>query len=101
MLLAAIFGIDLALFLLAREARQRTGFRAAGLDLNTASRDQLARLPDVGPELADRIIENRPYRNKLDLVSRMVVPENIYEQVKHRIGVRVEPDRPVLTPKAV
>ncbi len=97
----AIFSIDVLILLLALKVRGRERFRAAGLDLNTASRERLAGLPGVGPELADRIIENRPYRSKLDLVSRMVVPENIYAGIKHRIGVRVEPNRPVLTPKAV
>ncbi len=97
----AILAIDVLIFLVAGKARGRGGFRAAGLDLNTASRERLAGLPGVGPELADRIIENRPYRNKLDLVSRMVVPENIYAAIKRRIGVRVEPDRPVLAPEPV
>lgn len=38
------------------------------LDPNTASRDDLMRLPGVGETLANRIIEQRPYRRVVDLL---------------------------------
>jgi competence protein ComEA len=38
------------------------------LDPNTASRDDLMRLPGVGETLANRIIEGRPYRRVVDLL---------------------------------
>ena len=57
------------------------------VDLNTATSMQLARLPGVNMGLAMRIIENRPYRNKLELVSRMIVPEYIFERMRSRIMV--------------
>jgi len=41
------------------------GFR---LDPNTASRDDLMRLPGVGESLANRIIQGRPYRRTDDLL---------------------------------
>jgi DNA uptake protein ComE-like DNA-binding protein len=56
------------------------------LDLNTATPDDLLRL-GVNRELSDRILDNRPYRNKLDLLSRMVIPEAAYESIKNQIGV--------------
>jgi len=56
------------------------------LDLNTATKDDLARL-GLDAEVSDRILENRPYRNKLDLLSRMVVPEQTYNIIKDQIGV--------------
>jgi DNA uptake protein ComE-like DNA-binding protein len=37
------------------------------LDPNTASRDDLMRLPGVGETLANRIIEHRPYQRVVDL----------------------------------
>ena len=56
------------------------------LDLNTASPDDLLKL-GVDGEICDKILDNRPYRNKLDLVSRMVIPEQTYNQIRNRIGV--------------
>jgi DNA uptake protein ComE-like DNA-binding protein len=57
------------------------------IDINSATRDQLTGLPGLTGELADRIIENRPYRNKLELLSRLVVPEEIYNSIKHALHV--------------
>lgn len=37
------------------------------LNLNTATQEQLEALPKVGPALAQRIIEHRPYRSLADL----------------------------------
>ena len=56
------------------------------LDLNTATSDEFVGLGLDG-ETSDRIVNNRPYRNKLDLLSRMVIPEQAYNAIKHRVGV--------------
>lgn len=37
------------------------------LNLNTATKEQLEALPKVGPALAQRIIDHRPYRSLADL----------------------------------
>ena len=69
-----------------REASHRT---AEGLlDLNSASLQELESLEGIGTELAERIVENRPYLTKIDLVGRMVVPDLVYEEIKQRITVR-------------
>lgn len=57
------------------------------IDINTARREQFMALPGVTGEVADRIIDNRPYRNRLELVSRLVVPEEIYNSIKHALHV--------------
>ena len=59
------------------------------VDLNSASRRQLLALTGFDEELVDRVIEHRPYRNKLELVSRMVIPDVLYRQVRNRIDTRV------------
>jgi DNA uptake protein ComE-like DNA-binding protein len=56
------------------------------LDLNTAETADLAALR-LGQESLDRLIENRPYRSKLDLLSRMVVSQAEYSTIKDKIGI--------------
>ena len=60
------------------------------LDLNHASKEELAELPGLNADLVSRIIENRPYHNKLDLISRVVVAEETYEVIKSLIHVPPE-----------
>lgn len=60
--------------------------RPPQLDLNTASLDDLRGL-GLDNDAADRVIEHRPYRNKLDLVSQLVVPRDVYERIKHSVRV--------------
>jgi len=75
----------------APSARSRGPARTApGIDLNEATIEQLLLLPGLDRELAERIIENRPYRNKLDLLSRLVVPEETYVAIKHLVYVPPE-----------
>ena len=71
-----------------RGHRRPSHFTADGLlDLNTASEQELQSLSGIGPALAERIIENRPYVTKIDLVGRMIIPEASYEVIKHEITV--------------
>jgi DNA uptake protein ComE-like DNA-binding protein len=63
------------------------GFQGEVLDLNDATEEELQELSGIGPALSARIVENRPYRNKLELVSRMVIPEATYERIKDQIAV--------------
>jgi len=58
----------------------------SGLDLNDCSREELLVI-GLSEDYADRVMENRPYRNRLDLISRMVVPEDVYETMKHSVRV--------------
>jgi flagellar biosynthesis GTPase FlhF len=58
----------------------------SGTNLNACSREDLVRL-GLTDDLADKVIENRPYRNKLDLVSRLVILQPDYDNIKHSIFV--------------
>jgi DNA uptake protein ComE-like DNA-binding protein len=69
-----------------REERAQ-GLERGLLDLNDATEEELQELSGIGPALSARIVENRPYRNKLELVSRMVIPEATYERIKDQITV--------------
>ena len=56
------------------------------MDLNDSTPEQLKDL-NLAPESVDRLIENRPYRSKLELVSRMVLTEAEYETIRDKVGV--------------
>jgi DNA uptake protein ComE-like DNA-binding protein len=57
------------------------------LDLNEASAEDL-RAVDGLRDYADRIVDERPFRTKIDLLERMIVPDQIYNEIKDRIVVR-------------
>ncbi len=60
---------------------------AAVVDINRASAEDFERIGIHDPEIVDRLIEGRPYRNKMDLLTRMIVPKDIYEVIKSHIEV--------------
>jgi competence protein ComEA len=55
------------------------------LDINTATKQQLMELPGIGDAYSQKIIDNRPYARKDQLVSKKVVPEATYEKIKDQI----------------
>jgi hypothetical protein len=54
-------------------------------DLNDASAKQIADL-GLSAESVERVLENRPYRNKLELLSRMVLSQDEYSAIKHKVS---------------
>ena len=56
------------------------------IDLNSASADQLTDL-GLSAEAKERLIENRPYRSKLELLSRMILSQDEYAAIKDRVSM--------------
>ena len=66
---------------------------AAQLDINTATAAELRALPGMGAAYAKRVIDGRPYSAKNQLVTRGVLPQTTYEQIRdlivaHRVSGR-------------
>ena len=55
------------------------------LDLNSASDEDLKQLPGIGDALSKKIIDNRPYKRKDELVSKKVLPRATYEKIKDQV----------------
>lgn len=64
--------------------------RTHRLDLNAATREELAKLPGLDQAMADKIIAARPFKTKADLVSKKLVSEIEYKQLMSHVMVKGE-----------
>jgi competence protein ComEA len=62
---------------------------AERININTASAEELERLPDIGPVLAGRIIEHRrkhgPFKRPQDIVVVRGLSAKLYRRIAHLI----------------
>jgi DNA uptake protein ComE-like DNA-binding protein len=54
----------------------------ARVDLNSASKEDLAKLPGITEDTADKIIAGRPYKSKVDLVKNKILTSAQYSKVR-------------------
>jgi competence protein ComEA len=55
------------------------------LDINSASADELKTVAGISEADAKKIIENRPYKSKDELVQKKVMPKATYDKIKDQI----------------
>ncbi len=64
------------------------GLESGGLtNINTASFEELDKLPGIGQVYGRKIIEQRPYSNTTELQTRQILPKSTYEKIKDKITV--------------
>src|SRR5438132_13592477 len=60
--------------------------KAALVDINSASKEELDALPGIGDAIAHKIIDGRPYRSKRELLTRKIVSKSEYEKTGDQIA---------------
>ena len=67
------------------EKKDTPSANGQAVDLNSASKKDLAALPGVGPDYAQTIIDARPFASKEDLLKKKVIPQATYDKIQNRV----------------
>lgn len=61
------------------------------LDINNASKEELATLPKIGDVRSDAIIKGRPYKGKDELLTKKILTKDVYNGIKDLIIAKQKP----------
>jgi DNA uptake protein ComE-like DNA-binding protein len=73
-----------------RAAARKQAPPARIVDLNSADRDEIAKLPGVGPRIAEAIVAQRPIRGWDEMKAVPGVSQGLIKQLRNS-GVRIGP----------
>lgn len=70
----------------AKKAAAAKAATATGMiDINSADAATLKSVPGIGDAYATKIIANRPYKGKDEIVKKAGVPQGVYDKIKDKI----------------
>jgi DNA uptake protein ComE-like DNA-binding protein len=72
----------------AAKRSKATGPRVEPVDINSASKEDLKKLPGIGDTDADKIIAGRPYLTKAHLQTRNIVSSGVYQALSPLVVAR-------------
>jgi len=64
---------------------QKATAKTSVLDINTASVDELKAIRGINEATAKKIIEGRPYKRKVELVTKKIIPQESFDKIKSQI----------------
>lgn len=82
----------------AAKAKERAKAKAAAdakaVDINSATKEQLKKLPGITDAYADKIIAGRPYLSKAFLVTKNILPNDLFQTLRKQIVARQPAAKP-------
>jgi DNA uptake protein ComE-like DNA-binding protein len=80
-------------------ARLASKSKSPATDINSASKEDLMKLPGITDELAQKIIDGRPYKTKTELTKKNVLTKAEYGKVRGHVIAKHEAKAAVATPE--
>jgi competence protein ComEA len=78
------------LLMLVEAADPNSGQISHWIELNSATTEELRSLPRIDDLYARKIIEGRPYISQEELLTRNILPPDVYNKIRARITVRTQ-----------